>query len=428
MGQAEILRRLDRIQLVQGQMAPNALGCAFLGISHWAFKQIEAGRSIDEVIRAIVEGSECYAVLGLALVLALEAFHVSETTLPLVSCQRLWDHDTKRLVQEPSLAGLLGLATVSLTRDQMEAKKYLDTRLSCKRGVRELAMRFAIHADKNIRTRFEEALARFPEELPYEIEEHRASPDVTAALKESAVLNAAIGDIKNYRQHVTEDDQVVFAYQSPVLAMPERMEDLVKTTTYLQKSKVVLWAMESLNKNAATEGIQLDVAISLARSCDNESMFDNRHEVGSHTDQSMIAALAACTIRFSYGSREDRNWALSVLARIEGMKEIPGTFPGEKNPWHPTVFAIHILTDLRRASPNNLETARRLMRLTVYPLEEISNQAFGALFWIQIQRCRGQPCSLRSNLRYCTGHGSGKTAAAITVSTGLRGRRVSDTP
>ena len=48
--------------------------------------EIDAGQSMDEVIRLVVDGNECYAVLGLALVLALETLHVSDTTLPLVSC------------------------------------------------------------------------------------------------------------------------------------------------------------------------------------------------------------------------------------------------------------------------------------------------------------------------------------------------------
>jgi hypothetical protein len=66
----------------QGQLSPHPLECAYLAISYWAFKEIEKGRSTSDVIKTIVESSECYATLGLALVLALETFEVSETTLP----------------------------------------------------------------------------------------------------------------------------------------------------------------------------------------------------------------------------------------------------------------------------------------------------------------------------------------------------------
>ena len=109
------------------QLAPNSLECAFLALSYWAFKQIEDGRPTDEVIRAVVEGNECYAVLGLALVLALETYDVSETTLPIVTCQRLWHHDMARVVHEPTRnIDLLGFGFLSrLTGEKAKAKEFL---------------------------------------------------------------------------------------------------------------------------------------------------------------------------------------------------------------------------------------------------------------------------------------------------------------
>ena len=85
-----------------GQLAPQPLECAFLALSYWAFKQIEGGRSASDVIKDIVEGNECYAVLGIALLLALETWEVTETTLAVATCQRLWQHDIARVVHEPS--------------------------------------------------------------------------------------------------------------------------------------------------------------------------------------------------------------------------------------------------------------------------------------------------------------------------------------
>ena len=364
----------------KGQQAPKPLESAFLSLSHWAFKQIDDGQSTDDIIRLIVEGNECYAVVGLALVLALETFHVSETTLRLVSCQRLWEHDTKRLVQEPQLAGLWGFATVSLSRAQMDAKKFLDTRISCKRGVRELAMRFRTSANHGLRTRFQDALARFPEELPYEVEEQRTIPEVTQVLQEKSTTNAGFSDISNYYQTLSDDGQRLIGYQSPVLKTPDGIKEFQDTSRYLHKSMITQLAMGSLETGQPSDKFRIDEAISLARSCDHELMFERRHEVPSHTDQSMIAALAAYVIRFAGHSTEVRNWALGVLERVENMSEIVGVFWAEKNPWHPTVFAIHILKDLRKRAPSDLQSVRRLMRLTLYPLKEIRNLAFLALF------------------------------------------------
>ncbi len=83
-----------------GLLGSELLQCAYLSLAYWAFKEIGKGRSTSDVIKQILEGSECYASLGLCLRLAIETFEVSETTLPIVTCQRLWDHDIVRVVQE----------------------------------------------------------------------------------------------------------------------------------------------------------------------------------------------------------------------------------------------------------------------------------------------------------------------------------------
>ena len=146
-----------------GELTSNPLACAFLALSHWAFKQIEDGRPTDEIIREIVEGNECYAILGLSLVLALETYHVSETTLPIVTCQRLWRHDIARFAQEPTRdIDLFGIGSMTqLTGEQAKAKEYLDTRSSRTRNVRELAIRFAIGPDEKSPSSHQERTCAF---------------------------------------------------------------------------------------------------------------------------------------------------------------------------------------------------------------------------------------------------------------------------
>ena len=267
-----------------------------------------------------------------------------------------------------------------LTSEQAEAKEYLDTRVSRKRGVRELVMHFALGPDENLRLRLREALARFPDDLPHEIEETRSDRNLTASLKEYAERHAGLGDIANYRKHTTEDKQVVISYQPPVPATPEQTQQIAENATYLQEMAVLGWAERSLADNTLSDGMALADAVALARERDKASMFEERRDVGEHAPQSLIAAIAACIIRFGAPSNQDREWALDVLARIEGMKERSDTFYGSKIPWQPTISLITGLAHIRESHPSDVELARRLMRLTVYPLEEISNLAFATLF------------------------------------------------
>ena len=108
-------------------VASNPMECAFLSLSHWSFKQIDDGRATDQIIQDIVQGTECYAILGLALALALETFHMSETTLPLVTCQRLWRHDIARCSQE-------------FTQDaDLFVHRRIDTLSRCQRACEEIS-------------------------------------------------------------------------------------------------------------------------------------------------------------------------------------------------------------------------------------------------------------------------------------------------
>jgi hypothetical protein len=186
-----------------GMLGSELLQCAYLSLAYWAFKEIEKERSTSDVIKQILEGSECYASLGLCLRLAIETFEVSETTLPIVTCQRLWDHDFARLVHEPQKdIDLFGLGFLTqLKGEKAKAKAFLESREYRKHDVRELAMHFAISGDKSLRNRFKKALEAFPENLPYIVEEEREYSERTKDLKEKAELWSGLGNIENYRRY-----------------------------------------------------------------------------------------------------------------------------------------------------------------------------------------------------------------------------------
>jgi hypothetical protein len=240
-----------------GQLAPNPLECAFLALNYWAFKQIESGRAASDIIKDIVEGNECYAVLGIALVLALERWEATETTLAVATCQRLWQHDIARVVQEPSKnIDLLGFGILSrLTGEKAEAKEFLDQRKSRAREVRQLAMLFALSENGALSEKFKAALARFPDDLPYEYEEQKSNNGSTAHLKEEAERWAGLGDRKNYRQTQHDETHIAVTYESPKPLTENEQKRLEESTTSLQGFNIVGWAIKSLETNKIVNGM-----------------------------------------------------------------------------------------------------------------------------------------------------------------------------
>ena len=365
-----------------GQFVSQPLECAFLGLSHWAFKQLDGGRKTDEVIRSVVEGNECYGVLGLALVIALETYDVSEATLPIVTCQRLWEHDIARVVQEPTRnLDLFGIGALSrLTGAKAQAKEFLDSRQSCKREVRELAMQFALTNNDGLRERFKEALARFPKTLPYDIEERRDHPAASASLKESAERWAGLGDRKNYRKHATNANKVLISYESPNALTPTQEEHLATIATSLQEYSVIAWATQSLQENKLADTVKVEDAIAFVRTRDNATMFLERHDASMHSTQTATSAVAVVAIRFGTNAGSDYDWAWGVMERVATMTEPNDGFPESKIPWHPANHLIVALIHDRRVCVPRKVSVGLLFELTAHPLVDVATFAFRGLF------------------------------------------------
>lgn len=362
-----------------GQLGPQPLECAYLALSYWAFQQIENGRAVDDVIKLVVQGNDSIAAPGLALRLALETLHISEITLALVSCQRLWPFDIARVRNEPTRhVDLFGMGHLHrLTGDKKAAEEYLDKRLSRFRDVRELAKQFMVNG-RDFTVPFRQALANFVIDLPYQIEEQRTNPAEKSVLMKEATEYSALATVENYQLYRTPEDKVVVAYQPALTA--EALERSKAAEVYLHQNSVLTWAMNSLHASKLSEERSLTDAVALARTLDQQSLFIERLDVEHHMPQSVVAAVAACAVCFGNVESNDYEWAIAVLERVDDMQEPAGTYGGEQIPWHPTLHLIFALIHLRRVNPSDLEPARRLVQLTSHLNEGVTELAFTALF------------------------------------------------
>ncbi len=392
----------------QGQLAPNSLECAFLALAHWAHKQLDAGKPADDVIRAVLEGCESYAVVGLALTLVHETYTISETTLPLMTCQRLWDHDINRMLQAPTRGieiPAFGLID-RLLGAKAEAQKYLTSRPSNQREVRQLAMLFALSPDNNLRERFRTAVAQFPDDLPFEFEEERGNVELATQLREKAERWAGLGDSTNYRQ--SQDDQKVYVHYDPPGGMSaKQQQQLDSATAYLYEQNVLGWTTRYLETGNPREGMTLAEAVTLAREKDRPTLFRQREDVGDHTRQSVVSSVAACVLRHGFDDRTNLDWALDVLRRIEKMEELPNHFAGVLVPWHPSKHLVVGLAELRKRNSSDKKLVERLLLLTTYPLDDVAKLALTVLLrdpdegiaWVAMQLAFDLSLSYRPIIR-----------------------------
>ncbi|MCS4251015.1 NACHT domain-containing NTPase [Pseudomonas sp. BIGb0164] len=382
-----------------GNLTSTPLECAFLALNYWAFKELEKGRNTSDVIKQIVEGNDCYAVLGIALLLALETWEVTDATLALITTQRLWEHDFERLRQHSVKdIDLFGFGTPpGLTGDKAKAKDFLDQRLCWKRDIQQLAMCFALSSDTQLSTRFKEALALFQEHLPYEFEEQMTNEECTIDFLETAKRRAGFGDANNYKQTPYGETQIAIAYEAPEPLSQTEQERLEASTVILRGMSVVAWASKSLEANQIDNSITLSEAFSYAKILDTKYAFTTM-DVGASSPESIMASVAACIIRFCEGDGDDYKWAWKIMSSIESMKPQESMYSGSRIPWHPATRLVIALHHDRRLDSPRGDSAERLLKLVLHPLDGVNELAIDALLMDRDDHLRWTVSCLLVNL------------------------------
>jgi hypothetical protein len=244
---------------------------------------------------------------------------------------------------------------------------------------RELAMLFALNEDRALSEKFREALAQFSDDLPYELEEQKTNDAYAAHLKEEAERRAGLGDRKNYKETQYDETRVAIVYESPKPLTDNEQKRLKEITTSLQGFNIIGWANKSLEANKIADGLSLDQAVAHAKGVATKSTFGEQNESAS-SPESVVASVAACVIRFGDPQSDDYKWAWDVMARVEAMKEPHAVYGGSKISWHPATRLVIALHHDRGSASSRADSAERLLKLVLHPLDSVSELAFDTLF------------------------------------------------
>ena len=362
--------------------APHPLTCAFMALAYWAHKELEKGVQADDLIRQVVEGHESWGVLALAGALALERSHASATVFPIATAQRLWKMDMARVVHEPMRGiDLLGIGElIRLTGDKEVAMNYLKSRTSRHRNIRDLTPLFALSPDDELRAAFQDRLAHFSRDLPYDYEEQRGNSSLETDLREEAEQWAGLGDASNYRASSTPDgERVVIEYNSPTPLSEATRESSEEAGVSLDEFRIHAWATKSLNARAVDPSSTLEDALACVKTRYTSTLFDHLTPAGGGMTQSAVSGVAACVLVVGTPSAEDREWAVDVMRRVETMQEERDHIGGGNIPWHP---AFHLSATLQAdlQEPGAQDNAgKRLFGLCIHPNTNVGRTALAIL-------------------------------------------------
>jgi hypothetical protein len=368
----------------RGHWAPSAVGCGLMALEKWAFDQLEQGRSVDDVVRDVLEGHQSSAVLNIAVALALSRNAVSSTTLPLATSQKIWEWDIARFAQEMGDSGvstnLIGF-TKPADLDHAMAVRDANARAARKMDIRWLAQLFVISGDEKLRTKAQATIAAFPNALAFDVEEEKTATAHVAKKRRTAEIWAEWGKLENYRATPAPDGSGTYIQlENPNASAPDVVATMESSARLNDRLALLNWVGMSLDNGSISPKLTLDAALARARAIDRADLFAEPHgEINdAFYDRNAVAGVAAVALLYGGDIGDSaltwsRDATLRAAATTESTDEM--FHPGSKHLYHPCLFAVRGLEGLILRDDDTKTAKETLIRLGGHVLEEVAERA-----------------------------------------------------
>ncbi|MHB1587580.1 MAG: hypothetical protein ACYCRH_11520 [Acidiferrobacteraceae bacterium] len=360
----------------RGIWGSHAVGSGLMALEAWAYKEVENGRPVDEVIQDVLEGHESIAALGVAVAVMLESQHISEVTLPLLTSQRLWDWDIQRHTHD---------------RCHYQAVVASNGRRGRRLDVRQLASMCVIGGG-DLGTRASAAIVRFADDLPFGYAEQWENPDTVRKLRRRAEIWAEVGRLTNYRATPTEDGEgLIIQLDNPVAQGPDIDAINQRQAEMAEHLPLLNWACATFKDGVLSDALTLEQAIERAQRLDSAGLFEEafEHVSPGHERQAAVSCVAA--VMLCHGRdlpSTELDWAADVCLRAWRTREVRDDmfFSGAILLNHPTLYATYGLAAMADHDPTRRDVLEALIHLTGHLYEQIRIEALAGLLALWRQR------------------------------------------
>lgn len=368
----------------RGCFGPSTVNSGWMALEAWAFRELEKGIPVDDVLKAVLEGHQSVGALAVAAVVALQAQHTSATSLPIATNQRLWHWDIRRQVEDMTqMANLIGFFKPQ-DRPHGLAVKEGNERPVRRADIRSLGTLMVLRGGE-LGAQAAAAIRGFSGNLPFDYAEQRKNAEVRSDLARTAEIWAELGKPENYRPELSPDEsKVVISHENPK-ATGEDIETMQARHSEMGRYLSLLnWAYSYFDDGKLKESLTLEAAATAAKELDFADLFATGHEHTelAHQRQSAVAGVAA--ILLLEKAEAHLEWAVEVCVRAAQTPEAPQPFftRSVKLMHHPVLYATKGLGALFLVADEDEDVKPLQFFLTglcAYPYEEIAVAAFGAL-------------------------------------------------
>lgn len=298
---------------------PYSVISALMALEEWMERQIESGRDVENLFQIVLESSHSVAVLGICISIALAyPGKCLKMVFPIVSCPYVWGMDIERHIHDSTNSSWSIFSALS-NRDKMhysiiERRNKRPQRLL---EVRTLAMHYMLSNDESLKVPFENVVAQFTKNLPFQYQEQIGDSVVTAELVDKMQNYQVFGQKENYRARRT-DDRWEFWVERPQ-AIKERNEEFFRS--YFNNDRglgVWLWANKTIEGKSCDERMTLDGAVSAAKELQTAEDFKDL-DIGNFYDNTRIQAIvgvatAILVVDFEWTKANNHlEWSRAIL-------------------------------------------------------------------------------------------------------------------
>jgi hypothetical protein len=355
-----------------------------MALEAWAFRELEKGTPVDDVLKAVLEGNQSVGALAVAAAIALQAQHTSATTLPIATNQRLWHWDIRRQVQDMAqTANLIGFIKPQ-DRPHGLAVKEGNERPVRRADIRSLGTLMVLRGGE-LGAQAAVAIQGFSGDLPFDYAEQRKNVEVCSELARTAEIWSEFGKPENYRAELSSDEsKVVISHENPkatsadVQAVQARHSEMGRYLTLLN------WAYSYFDDGKLKDSLTLEAATTAAKELDFEGLFVTGYEHTELAQQRQSAVAGVAAVLLLEKAEAHLQWACEVCVRAVQTPEVPHPFfiRTAKLMYHPVLYATKGLGALFAVAGDDEDVKPLqsfLTELCAHPYEEIAVTAFGAL-------------------------------------------------
>jgi hypothetical protein len=349
---------------------PEAVMCAVMALELWMEQQIETGRDADTLFGKILSGSECVAILGVCVSVALANPQVClRAVLPLATSPAIWMMDIRRYTGD--LMGSFGGDPFGRHRYIFELQIKRDKLPQRRMEVRQLSIFYLFGKDESLKKAFAEGVASFTSGLPFAYEEMRQDPKAIAWLKKEMSFFQSFGDPNNYYFRKTEHGTEV-SFQQPQNLIEQNSEELNAMAERNLWMRLNSWAHQSIEGGLAANGLSIEEAISAAQKIQRTDDFHTPYlNYGGSVENWRLKAItgvaaASLSIDFDRVSGLGRlDWCRGVLLAAARMLEKGDLLDSRKGGLFddPKVYAARGLGAFVTHTSADLEIREMLLRL-----------------------------------------------------------------